>query len=258
MNIFVLMKQVPVISDIKINHQTFTVDRSTAGSMMNPSDAHAITAAVSLKKSLGGTVTVLSMGNESCETQLREAAGMGADRLVRITDDAFASADTLVTAKVLAAAIKQLGGADCIFCGQASLDGATGQIGAKLAALLDTSLLNSACEIDIADKGLTIHQKAGNGYDIWQADFPLVCSVTEDANELAPVTLKGKMAAKKAVITLLSNEDLHLTEEDLHSPSHVEALFPAMRQETNVRLTGKDEKESAQKLADLLFEKHMI
>lgn len=50
MNIFVLMKQVPVISDIKINHQTFTVDRSTAGSMMNPSDAHAITAAVSLKK----------------------------------------------------------------------------------------------------------------------------------------------------------------------------------------------------------------
>ena len=66
------------------------------------------------------------------------------------------------------------------------------------------------------------------------------------------------MAAKKAVDTLLSNEDLHITEEDLHSPSHVEALFPAMRQETNVRLTGKDEKESAQKLADLLFEKHMI
>ena len=42
MNIFVLMKQVPVISDIKINHQTFTVDRSTAGTMMNPVDAHAL------------------------------------------------------------------------------------------------------------------------------------------------------------------------------------------------------------------------
>ena len=258
MNIYVLMKQVPVISDIKINHQTFTVDRSSVGTMMNPVDAHAISAAVALKKSLGGTVTVLSMGNEGCETQLREAAGMGADRQVRITDDAFSGADTLVTAKVLAAAIKHLGDADCIFCGQASLDGSTGQIGAKLAALLGIGLLNNACQIDIEDKGLTIHQKAGNGYDVWQADFPLICSVTEDANELAPVTLKGKMAAKKAVISVLSNEDLHISAEDIHSPSHIEALFPASRQEVGMKITGSTEKESARKLADILFERHLI
>ena len=90
MNIYVLMKQVPVISDIKINHQTFSVEREGAGTMMNPADVHAISAAVALKKSFGGSITVLTMGNESCEVQLREAAGMGADRLVRITDNAFA------------------------------------------------------------------------------------------------------------------------------------------------------------------------
>ena len=255
MNIYVLMKQVPVISDIKIDHQTFTVDRSSVGTMMNPVDAHAISAAIDLKKSLGGTVTVLSMGNE---TQLREAAGMGADRLVRITDDAFSGADTLITAKVLAAAIKHLGDADCIFCGQASLDGSTGQIGAKLAILLGIGSLNNACQINIEDKGLTIHQKAGNGYDVWQADFPLICSVTEDANELAPVTLKGKMAAKKAVISVLSNEDLHIPSEDIHSPSRIEALFPASRQEVGIKITGSTEKESARKLADILFERHLI
>ncbi len=258
MNIYVLMKQVPVISDIKIDHRTFTVDRSTAGTMMNPVDAHAVSAAVALKKSLGGTVTVLSMGNESCEAQLRESAGMGADRLVRITDEAFSGADTLVTAKVLAAAVKHLGDADCIFCGQASLDGATGQIGAKLAALLNTGLLNCTAQIDIDEKGLTIHQKAGKGYEIWQADFPLICSVTEDANELAPMTLKGKMAAKKAVITLLSNADLNIAPEALHSPSHIEALFPASRQEVGMKITGTTEKESAKKLADILFERHLI
>lgn len=183
---------------------------------------------------------------------------MGADRLVRITDEAFSGADTLVTAKVLAAAIKQLGGADCIFCGQASLDGSTGQIGAKLAALLGIGLLNCAAQIDIEEKGLTIHQKVGKGYDIWQADFPLVCSVTEDANELAPVTLKGKMAAKKAVITVLSNTDLNITADALHSPSHIEALFPASRQEVGMKITGTTEKESARKLADILFERHLV
>ena len=201
MNIYVLVKQVPVISDIKINHQTFSIERDGAGTMMNPVDIHAVSAAVALKKSLGGTITVLTMGNETSEVQLREAAGMGADRLIRITDNAFAGADTLVTAKVLAAAIRHLGAPDCIFCGQASLDGSTGQIGAKLAALLGIGCLNNASRIDIGEKGLTIHQKAGNGYDVWQADFPLVCSVTEDANEPVPVTLKGKMAAKKAVIS---------------------------------------------------------
>ncbi len=258
MNIYVLMKQVPVISDIKINHQTFSVEREGAGTMMNPADVHAISAAVALKKSLGGSITVLTMGNESCEVQLREAAGMGADRLVRITDNAFAGADTLVTAKVLAAAIRHLGTPDCIFCGQASLDGSTGQIGAKLAALLGVGLLNNASRIDIEEKGLTIHQKAGKGYDIWQADFPLVCSVTEDANEPVPVTLKGKMAAKKAVISVLSNADLNITPEDCHSPSRIEALFPAARQEVGMRIAGGTEKESAKKLADILFEKHLI
>lgn len=183
---------------------------------------------------------------------------MGADRLVRITDEAFSGADTLVTAKVLAAAIKQLGDADCIFCGQASLDGSTGQIGAKLAALLGIGLLNCAAHIDIEEKGLTIHQKGGKGYDVWQADFPLVCSVTEDANELAPVTLKGKMAAKKAVITVLSNTDLNITAEALRSPSRIEALFPASRQEVGMKITGTTEKESARKLADILFERHLV
>ena len=67
MNIYVLVKQVPVISDIKINHQTFSIERDGAGTMMNPVDIHAVSAAVALKKSLGGTITVLTMGNETSE-----------------------------------------------------------------------------------------------------------------------------------------------------------------------------------------------
>ena len=42
MNIYVLVKQVPVISDIKINHQTFSIERDGAGTMMNPVDIHCL------------------------------------------------------------------------------------------------------------------------------------------------------------------------------------------------------------------------
>ena len=257
MNIYVLIKQIPVISDIKINPQTFTIDRSNAALTANPSDLNALEAALTLKAAKGGTVTVISMGNPSVETQLREAAAMGADRLIRITDDAFASADTLVTAKVLASAIQYLGTPDAIFTGQFSLDSATGQIGGKLASLLNAGLLHSASRIDMIEDGLSIQRKAGPGYEIWQANFPVVCSVIEGANKPRSVTVKGKMAAKKAPIEVLSNQELNIPDADLISPSIVEALFPVMKKETGLRITGVNEADSAKKLADLLFEKNL-
>lgn len=255
MNIYVLLKQIPVISDIKIDHKTFTIDRSNAANMANPSDLNALEAALTLKGASGGTVTVLTMGNESCEAQLREAAAVGADRFIRISDEAFAGADTLVTAKILAAAIRHLGDADAVFCGQFSLDSATGQIGGKLASLLDFGLLHSACQIDMSDDGLSIRRKSGGVYEVWQSPLPVVCSFEEGCNKLRPVTLKGKRAAKQAVIQVLTNNELNLSDEDLVSPSKVEAIFPIQPKETGFRIQGKDEAESARNLADILFGK---
>ena len=257
MNIYVLLKQIPVISDIKINPQTFTVDRSNVSVTANPSDLNALEAALNLKSSLGGQVTVLSMGNESTEVQLREAAAMGADRFVRISDEAYANADTLVTSKILAAAIRHLGGADVIFTGQFALDGATGQVSGKLASNLDANLLHSASRIESIENGLSIYRKAGPGYEVWQANFPVVVSVVEGSNKPRAVTVKGKMAAKKAVIEVLTNQDLQIPDSKLVSPSIVEALFPAMRKETGKRITGKDAADSAKNLASLIFDNNL-
>ena len=257
MNIFVLMKQIPVISDIKINPQTFKIDRSNAALTANPADLNALEAALQLKAQKGGTITVISMGNENVEVILREAAAMGADRFVRLTDDAFASADTLVTAKILASAIRYLGAPDAVFSGQFSLDSATGQIGGKLASMLDMAFLHSANRIEVIDNGLSVQRKAGPGYEVWQADFPVVCSVIEGANKPRSITVKGKMAAKKAMIEVLSNQELKISDANLVSPSIVEALFPVMQKETGLRITGKNEADSAKRLADLLFEKNL-
>ena len=257
MNIYVLLKQIPVISDIKINPQTFTIDRSGAGTMANPSDLNALEAALNLKASLGGSVTVISMGNESNEVQLREAAAMGADKLVCISDPSFANADTLVTSKIIASAIRHLGPADIIFTGQFALDGATGQVSGKLASLLDANLLHSASRIEAIENGLSIYRKSGAGYEIWQANYPVVVSVVEGSNKPRAVTVKGKMAAKKAVIQVLSNADLQINDSELVSPSIVEALFPAMRKETGKRITGKDAAESAKNLASIIFDNNL-
>ena len=258
MNICVLIKQVPVITNIQMNPQNLSLERLSTESMLNPADVNALEAALALKDIVGGEVTVFTMGNESSEVQIREALAMGANHAVRITDSAFSNADTLVTARVLAAAIRKNGEFDCIFCGENSLDSATGQIAGKLSALLSANLLTGVCQIDADDQSITAHKKAGDGYEVWKSAYPVVCSIVEGSNKPRMATIRGRMAAKKVEISILSNAELTLSEADLHSPSHVEAVFPAQKQAAGGRINGKDDKDSAAKLADILAENHFI
>ena len=61
MNIAVLLKQVPAVSDIQLAADNNLV-RVGAPSMLNPVDLHALEAALALKDQEGGTVTLVTMG----------------------------------------------------------------------------------------------------------------------------------------------------------------------------------------------------
>ena len=76
MKILVLLKEVPVVSEIRIDRQSLTIDRSGVGKMMNPADRHAIEAALALADAKGGEVTAMTMGQESSESILRDAASL--------------------------------------------------------------------------------------------------------------------------------------------------------------------------------------
>lgn len=259
MKILVLIKEVPVVTDIKIDRETLTIDRSGAGKMMNASDRHAIEAALTTAKEAGGgTVTAMTMGPESSESILRDAIGLGCTDAIRITDDAFAGADTLVTAYILQAAIQKTGPYDAIFTGARSVDGETGQIPGKLAALLSCGLITNAASIEADEKGITSERKAGSGYEKMRAEFPLVCSVTEDANTVRNMGIKGRTAMKKAEIPVFTNADLALTNEQLKSASRITGLVPPAAESVGTMLTGSDDLESAEKLLQTLLEKQYI
>ena len=71
MNIAVLIKQVPAVSDIQLSGDNNLV-RVGAPSMLNPVDLHAVAAALALKDQEGGTVTLLTMGTALASDILRE------------------------------------------------------------------------------------------------------------------------------------------------------------------------------------------
>ena len=78
----------------------------------------------------------MTMGPPAAREALAECLALGADRGVHLCDRAFAGADTLATARALAAAVRREP-FDLVLCGRNSVDAETGQVGPELAELLD-------------------------------------------------------------------------------------------------------------------------
>ena len=62
MKILVFIKQVPETDAIRLDPKTGTLNRDNVPGIMNPYDAHAVEAALQLRKRHGGSVHVITMG----------------------------------------------------------------------------------------------------------------------------------------------------------------------------------------------------
>ena len=113
MNIFVLMKQVPGTSNVKMDEKTGTMIRTEHENVINPLDENALEEALRLRQAVpGSNVTAISMGPPPAAGALREALAMGADGAVLLCHRALAGSDTLATARALAGAVKHVAGGD--------------------------------------------------------------------------------------------------------------------------------------------------
>ena len=133
MHIVVTLKQVydpntPAVL-LRIGADGATLE-SLAGmsQVMNGYDANAVEAALTLEEKHGGSITVLSVGEESCKSALRRAIGMGADKGVHIAGPTGLAADSALVATLLAAAIRKLEPVDLILCGRQASDTDAGQV----------------------------------------------------------------------------------------------------------------------------------
>lgn len=235
MRIIVCVKQVPDTAEVRINPETNTLIRDGVPSIINPFDTHAIEAGLQLRERAGGTVTVVTMGPPQAETALREAISMGADEAVLLTDRAFAGSDTWATAYTLAKAIEHIG-ADVILCGKQAIDGDTAQVGPEIAEFLDIPHVSYIRKIDdVSDSRIVVQRLMDDGYDVVEASLPVLLTVVRELNVPRMPSLKGKMAAKKAVIKKLSAADIGAEENSLGlkgSPTQVRNIFaPEVRKD---------------------------
>ena len=228
MNIVVCIKQVTDTAEVRINPETGTLIREGVPSIINPFDMHAIEAGIQIKEKAGGKVTVMTMGPPQAEAALREAISMGADDGILLSDRAFAGSDTWATSFTLSKAIGKLG-ADIIICGKQAIDGDTAQVGPETAEFLNIPHISYVRKIEeVTQNSIKVQRLMDEGYDIVESSFPVLLTAIKELNEPRLPSLKGKMAAKKAVIQKWGASDIMADQNDIGmkgSPTQVKNIF---------------------------------
>lgn len=165
--------------------------RTPDNSELNLFDRPALEAALQTRDALGGVVTALSMGPKVSIEALSEARSMGVDRGVLICDAALAGSDTLVTARVLAAAIDRLAPYDLLLFGTRSADSDTGQVGAQTATVLQLPMVSGVNHLQRQDEGWNLRRIMDDWEEQWQVDSPAALTVHPRAFTPRSIGLTG-------------------------------------------------------------------
>lgn len=178
MNIIVLIKQVPGNSEVKLDPKTGNLIREGIDTIINPDDVQALETAITLKETLGATVTVLTMGPAQAIDALSEAIGMGADGAILLSDRAFAGADTWATSFTLGRAIQRIEKFDLILAGRQAIDGDTAQVGPQVAEYLDLPQVTYVFDIETVEAGyVQVKRRLEDGYERIQCSLPALLTI---------------------------------------------------------------------------------
>jgi electron transfer flavoprotein beta subunit len=210
MNVVVCVKQIPDPADPGKLEADNTLDRS-GKLILDESDSYGVEMALQLvDKAGGGEVTLVSMAPNGETSGLRTALAMGAAKAILVSDDALSGAGALDTAKVLAAAIEKVEGADLVLAATESSDGYTGTVPEQVAAVLDLPSITFAKSVEIADGTVKVQRQTEAGYDECESPLPALVTVTAGVVEPRYPSFKGIMAAKSKPVEEVSVADLGL------------------------------------------------
>ena len=181
MNIIVCAKQVVDVSEIKVDPNTKKPILQGIPQKISDIDKNAMEEAIRIKEKLGGKITVITAGPSNAKERIKELLAMGADEgiLVPISE----KSDYYVVSNLLAGAIKKIGKYDIILCGEASIDMFSGQLGPRLAGILNIPQITYALKINSEKDKITAERNMGDKAVTTESTYPVLITVTKEINE---------------------------------------------------------------------------
>jgi electron transfer flavoprotein beta subunit len=181
MNIIVCAKQIVDVSEMKIDKNTNKLILQGVKQKISDIDKNAMEEAIKIKEKHGGKITVITIGPANAKERIKELLAMGADEGVLVT--APDSIDYYMTATLLTEAIKKIGKYDIILCGEASVDLFSGQIGPRIAGLLNIPQITYAQTVTAEKDKVTAERNMGDKVVTTEANYPVLITVTKEINE---------------------------------------------------------------------------
>ncbi|HEX5036546.1 MAG TPA: electron transfer flavoprotein subunit beta/FixA family protein [bacterium] len=211
MKTVVLIKQVPdTETKIRIKADQSGIETDGIKYILSPYDEFAVEEALKTKEKAGGEVVVMSLGPARCVEAIRTALAMGADRGIHIDDAGLNNMDSFVTAKILAAALKNES-PNVVFCGKQAIDDDSAQVPQMVAEFLNMPqvMIVEKFELNATKNGATVSRKVGGGStEVYDIEFPAIFGAEKGLNTPRYASLPGIMKAKTKPLATLKASDL--------------------------------------------------
>lgn len=212
MKIFVAVKRVAVLEeDFEIRDDGRDVDPDFLNWDLNEWDDFSLECAVQIKETAGEGVEVVAVtvGPDDADEVLRKCLAKGADRALRVWDDAIEGSDPIAIARVLAAvALKEK--PDLVLAGTQSSDHGHASTGIALSALLDWphAAVVAALEFKPGAVSALVQRELEAGLlQSVEVQTPAVLTIQLGINTPRYASLRGiKQAAARPIETMTPQE----------------------------------------------------
>jgi len=260
MKILVAVKQVSTLEeDFEIRADGRDIDPDFLIHDLNEWDDFSLEEAVKIKEAAGAPVEVLavSVGPDEVDESLRKCLAKGADRALRIWDDAVLGSDPIAIARILAAVARREQ-PDMLFAGVQSSDQAFASTGIATAGFLGWPHAAVVANLRYApgDKTAVLRRELEGGVlQEVTIQCPAVLTIQAGINTPRYASLRSIKQAAAKTIEVLSLGDLNLAATDVGeagSLSRVRRMLVPPK--SRAALIEGSAAEQARKLADIIRE----
>jgi electron transfer flavoprotein beta subunit len=194
MKILVCISKAPdTTSKIAFVDNNTRFDENGVQYIVNPYDEwYALVRALEIKESIGGTVTIITVGATADEAVIRKALAIGADDAVRIDAD---PTDAYYTALQIAEYAKS-NGFDLILTGKETINYNGSQVGGMIAEALDLPFISLATKLDVNGPTLNLEREIVGGIQVVEVALPAVVSCAKGMADQRIPNMRGIMAAR--------------------------------------------------------------
>jgi electron transfer flavoprotein beta subunit len=264
MKVLVTVKEVAAVED-DFEISGTEIESTYLDYDLNEWDDYAVEEGVQLAEA-GDDVEVVAVtvGPERSEETIRMALAKGADRAVRVWDDAIEDVELLdveTKAQLLAAVVEEEG-PDIVLSGVQANDDSFGATGVALAEEIGfqwAAVVNALDTEKVLDEGVASVRREleGGVEELTDVELPAVLTIQTGINEPRYASLRGIRQAQSKEIAPKSLDDLGLDEGVVESSLDVTAMYEP-ETESDAEYIEGDAGDQAARLADVLREKGVV